>query len=438
MTARLRRRRTRRRDTESPAVSIAKGVTVLAVVGVFIYIGVSSYNGVPLRSYSTLYADVPNIGNLLQHDPVRMAGVQVGQVIGESTTPGGAARVKLQINPGTQVPVDTQVAIRANGLLGARYVQLVTGASTQALRSGATIAGPSTALSFGVPETLETLDTQTRGALGQMINGLGAGLLGHGDQLGQGLHLVSGAAARFTGLAQTLLADPASLARLLPSLDALMTPLDQSRGEISALLAPAARALSPLVAQRTAVRDTLEQAPTALASASTGLTEGERLLRAAGDLATSAAGTLPLLPRGLRDTTTVLRDSPTPLARATALLRVADPAVPAALQITASLSPVLDPLRAALQGLSPIVEYAGPRACDIENFGETMRSMTGFGGTGVGPIGPAMEFRAQLLPTPEALAPLAGLLPDHRNAYAPPCTYLSKPYPAVPPLVPLG
>jgi virulence factor Mce-like protein len=432
------RRPTRRRDTEPVGRSIVKSLVTLAFVGLFVWIGVSSYNGVPLRHYSSLYVNVPDVGNLIRHDPVRIAGVQVGQVFGESVTPAGGARVKLQIEPGVQLPVGTSVEVRANGLLGARYVQLTPGTSARLLTSGATIDGGPNALSFGVPETLNTLDAQTRGALGEMIDGLGSGLLGHGAQLNTGLHDVAGAAGRFTALAKSLLAQPGSVDRLLPSVDALVTPLNQVRGELVSMLSPAAQALEPLVTDRLQVRQILQQAPGALVSAQRGLGTGERLLAAAGSLATAAQQALPPLPGGLRETTFLLEHSPAPLRKATTLLRTAQPAIPAALQITSGLSPVLQPLGQALDGADPIIQYVAPRGCDLENFGAVMRSMTGFGGTGTGPVGPAMEFRAQLALGAEALDPLSHLAPAQHDAYPAPCRYVDKTYPDVPPLVNLA
>src|SRR5207253_997437 len=142
-----------------------------------------AYNGVPGRSYSTVYVEVPQIGNLLQHDQVRIAGVRVGQVERRSITPDGHTRLALQLEPGVSLPADTTVAIRASGLLGARYVQLVPGRSTRVLASGSTIRAPGSSITIGLPEALDTFDAQTRGALGSTLGELGTGLLGHGTQL---------------------------------------------------------------------------------------------------------------------------------------------------------------------------------------------------------------------------------------------------------------
>lgn len=423
------RRNTRRRDTESGRRSAAKGLLTLAAVGAVLYVGLTSYSGVPGRSYMTLYADVPAVGNLIGHDPVRIAGVRVGQVQHLGIGPTGRARVQLQLDSGVDIPADTDIKIRANGLLGARYVQLIPGLSRTLLRSGASLPGAADALTYGVPDALDALDAPTRAGLGGTVDGLGAGVLGHGESLNGAIDHVGAAAPRFTALMRALVARPGATARLAPALDRLMGTLDANRDGLTALLGPADRALRPLVQERAALRAALGQAPPALASATYGLGHGRRLLGAVDALARSADETLPTLPRGLRRATRLLRSSPPSLARGDALLQAAGPAIPAALKVTAALRPTLAPLDHLFADLEPVVKYVGPRACDIENFGVVMRSMTGFGGVGTGPLGPSMEFRAQVVPAPEALGPLSGVAAATKDAYSAPCKYLSKPYP---------
>ena len=430
----------RRRDTERPTRTLLKGLAVVAVVGAFGWLAVSAYNGVPGRSYSTVYVEVPQIGNLLQHDQVRIAGVRVGQVQSRSITPDGRTRLALQLEPGVAVPADSTVAIRASGLLGARYVQLVPGSSARMLHSGATIRASSTALTFGLPEALDTFDTQTRGALGSMVGQLGTGLLGHGTQLNDAVRLSGGQMHRFQQLADSILARPGAAARLLPSLDRGVAPLDSAREDLANLFDPASRALAPFVDQRAAVRAALAQAPATLDAANSGLTRGRRLLTAARALATAASRTLVQAPSGLTEATALLRESHVPLQRTAALLRTAGPAVPAALRITRSLSPLLAPLGQALDNLTPMVAHIGRYGCDVINFGAVFRSMTGFGGTGDGPGGPAMEFRLQAIPP--SVNQVTGTSEQSnlviRDGYPGPCKYLASPYSAAAPRIRAG
>ena len=80
----------RRRDTEPASRTLLKGLAVGAVFVAFGWLAVTAYNGVPGRHYTTVYADVSEVGNVLQHDQVRIAGVRVGQVQQRSIRPDGA------------------------------------------------------------------------------------------------------------------------------------------------------------------------------------------------------------------------------------------------------------------------------------------------------------------------------------------------------------
>jgi phospholipid/cholesterol/gamma-HCH transport system substrate-binding protein len=429
----LRNVRRRRRDTEPWMRTLLKGAAVTALLLAGGWIAVSAYNGVPGRRYSTLYVDVPQAGNLLQHDPVRIAGVRVGQVQAKAITPGGDVRLKLQIEPGVSLPAGTKVALRASGLLGARYVQLLPGHDARSLASGMTIRAPRKALTYGVPEALDTFDAQTRGALGATVRELGKGMVGNGIALNDALRVSSEQIVRFQQLAAAI--DRGAAQRLLPSLDSGMGALDAHRQELGELFGPAADALAPFTQERTAVRAVLTQAPPALAAATAGLADGRRLLGAVRALATQARRTLPSAPAGLERASGLLRASRVPLARTANLLRAAGPAVPAALRITGGASPVLSPLQRAVDDATPMLRRVAPYGCDIANFAAVFRSMTGLGGTGDGPNGPAMSFRLTAIPSsPDEAAGAAdrsGVVV--RDGYPAPCRYLDSAYPAVKP-----
>ena len=431
MSTPLRNSRRRRRDALPIRRVVGRALGVAIFLGVLLWIAVTAYNGVPLRSYRTMYLSVPETGNLLQHDQVRIAGVRVGQVRSTSIQPDGRARITVQLEPGTKVPAGTRVLIRANGLLGARYIQLIPGHSAQYLADGTTIQGGPHSLTYGVPEALDVFNQQTRGALGTTIRGLGTGLLGHGQGLNQTLHLAGQQIVPFQETVKTILSRPGAAARLLPSLDQLSTPLAAAAADYSQMFAPAAKALAPFADQRAATEATLARAPGALQAANAGLANGERLLAAVDQLSIQAARTLPTAPRGLKATTTLLRTSHEPLVQAAALLRAAKPAVPAAVRITSALNPILGPVDKGLATATPIATQVGPYGCNLENFGAVLRSLTGFGGLGDGPGGPSIAFRLIALPSvpTETLGvrDVTGMV--KRDSYYGPCKYLASKYP---------
>jgi virulence factor Mce-like protein len=415
---------------------VAWGLAAFAAVGVFVWIGANAFKGVPFRDYSHYYVSAPQVGNLLQADQVRIGGVRVGQVSSVSLGSDGRPRVRLQIEPGTALPADTEVRIRANGLLGARYVQLLPGSDKAPLAEGATIRGGQDALSFGVSDALDTLDAPTRRGVGQMAHGLGLGFAAQGENLNEAVRRAPDGVTGAKRLAGEIARDRPATQRLLPSLNSALQPLAAQRENIGELLGTAADALQPFAEKQPQVGQLLERAPSTLAVTDRALRTGRRLLVAVTGLATEAERTVPLAPTGLRRTAQLLRTSHEPLKRAASLLDDAGPAVPGALRVVTSVKPLLKPLQGTLAELRPMLDQSIPYGCDIENWGAVMRSMDGFGGvTDDGPVGPLGAFRAQAA-TVGAAGSLGiddglGLTP--RDTYPPPCKYLASEYPQLVP-----
>lgn len=433
-TRTLSSRRTRRYDAEPPRRVLGRGLAVSAVIAALAWLAASLYDGVPLRDYRFVQASVPRIGSLLAHDPVRLGGVRVGQVTAIDLGPRGATLLRLQLEPGTSVPADSTIRIRANGLLGARFVEIVPGRSTTELAAGGELVGDDSSLTFGATDALDTFDDETRGKLRPLLGELGDGLAGRGRDVNDAIRLGARDIEPTTELFRTLRSSSGALDRLLPSLQAGVEPLDGNRRELGALLRPAADAMRPLVAERDATRSSLAAAPSALSAAEGGLSAARPLLSAARTLARRARVVLPEAPGGLRAATALLSESHAPLSRAEDLLDRVEPTVPAVLRLTRAATPVLRPLADMLDDITPMVRTIAPYGCDIKNFGAVFRSMTGFGSRGGGgPGGPAMQFRLQAAsPLPQEAFSVEETNPLFvRDGYPEPCKYLAKPYPII-------
>lgn len=70
---------------------------------------------------------------------VRMAGILVGRVTGQTLTDNFRAKVTLQIDNGIQVPDDSAAIIETDGLLGAKYIELQPGGAEETLPPGGQI-----------------------------------------------------------------------------------------------------------------------------------------------------------------------------------------------------------------------------------------------------------------------------------------------------------
>ena len=90
---------------------------------------------------------------------MQIAGVKVGQVL-RTSTGNGRALVELQLTHVKPLPVDTQVLVRDNGLLGDRDVELVPGTSKKLLANGATVSGSASDYYPSLPDTLDLFDAE--------------------------------------------------------------------------------------------------------------------------------------------------------------------------------------------------------------------------------------------------------------------------------------
>lgn len=432
MTRRLARsRRTRRRDTAPVVPTAAAGALVIAVLAVLMWQALRVYNGVPGRAYATYYVSTPEVGNLLSHDQVRIAGARVGQVLDRDIDENGKPRIELQIEPGTELPSDTKVAVRGAGLLGARYVELIPGRSATPLDEGAEIVGDEGSFTYGVPEALDTFDKETRGALADTLGGLGQGFLGHGEKLNRGISAIATRDHLFGEFAREVLRRDGAAGRLVPALSAAASPLDANRKELVDTFSIGGDAVQPFIDKTSETRAALDEAGPAFAAVKPGLQAGTGLLTSLQGAAREATRVLPDAPAGFRATTALLDESRAPLTRVRPVLDQAEDAVPEALKLTAAVRPVLGPLDDLLDEASPTLRQVARYSCDVKNFAATMRSMTGYTQPGTGPLGSAQAFRLQLVApvSVDAFGVKDRAPRNKRDQVVAPCTFLAKPYP---------
>jgi phospholipid/cholesterol/gamma-HCH transport system substrate-binding protein len=117
-------------------LEISVGAFVAAGLAIVAYLAISLGN-VRLMSgdRTTIVARFSSIGDLRKSAPVRIAGVNVGQV-GKIQLTDYVARIELLIDSDVRIPSDTIASIRTSGLLGESFVSLSPGGSDRVLRDG--------------------------------------------------------------------------------------------------------------------------------------------------------------------------------------------------------------------------------------------------------------------------------------------------------------
>jgi phospholipid/cholesterol/gamma-HCH transport system substrate-binding protein len=96
----------------------------------------------------TVYASFENIGGLTERSKVTVAGVAVGRVVAiglDKDDFSGVVEMEIE-SEYDQFTTDTSAAILTAGLLGEKYIGLISGADDEFLESGATIYDTQSAL----------------------------------------------------------------------------------------------------------------------------------------------------------------------------------------------------------------------------------------------------------------------------------------------------
>ena len=133
----------------SPIRDLTVGLFVLAGLAALAYltfqVGGLSYK---VPGGFELYASFDDIGGLKERAPVKLSGVKVGQVDSVALDDLLRARVKLDLSPGLELPVDSAARILTSGVLGDQFIALEPGAEEDILRPGDEIEFTESALSI--------------------------------------------------------------------------------------------------------------------------------------------------------------------------------------------------------------------------------------------------------------------------------------------------
>jgi phospholipid/cholesterol/gamma-HCH transport system substrate-binding protein len=132
----------------SPIRDLTVGLFVLAGLAALAYltfqVGGISYK---VPGGFELYASFDDIGGLKERAPIKLSGVKVGQVESVALDDLLRARVKLDLDPSLELPVDTAARILTSGVLGDQFIALEPGAEEDILRPGDEIEFTESALS---------------------------------------------------------------------------------------------------------------------------------------------------------------------------------------------------------------------------------------------------------------------------------------------------
>lgn len=287
--------------------------------------------------------------------PVSVAGVPVGEV-SDVRLRGGRAVVSLSLDPARlpRVHADARATLVPITPLKNMEVDLDPGSRrARALRSGATIDASATSTTLDVDQVLQALDSDTRGALQQLIAAAERGTDGRGDALGAALADLGPTAAQLRRITGALGDRERTVRRLVRDLARVGARTAQESPRIRSALRDLEGTLRVVGDEAPALRAGLRGLPGTLADA-------RRAVDRTAALTDRATRTAEQLRPAVRRLPALARDGERLLARAEPVLRrdvrplvrTATPIVRAARPPVARLRTLTPPTRRTLDALA--------------------------------------------------------------------------------------
>ena len=103
--------------------------SLVLLVAISFCIKIFSSSGVKKTSTNgiVIFADFSNSEGIDAGSDVKIAGVKIGVVMEKTLSDTYKSKVKIGINKGIQIPIDSNAAVVSSGLLGGKYIEIRVG-----------------------------------------------------------------------------------------------------------------------------------------------------------------------------------------------------------------------------------------------------------------------------------------------------------------------
>jgi phospholipid/cholesterol/gamma-HCH transport system substrate-binding protein len=120
-------------------IETVMGAVVLVVAAVFLFFAYSTSQSRSGSGY-VVTAEFQRIDGIKEGSDVRISGIKVGSVVGQSLDPKTfLATLRMTIDPAFKLPDDSSAEIVSDGLLGSKYLSLTPGGSEKDIPVGGRI-----------------------------------------------------------------------------------------------------------------------------------------------------------------------------------------------------------------------------------------------------------------------------------------------------------
>ncbi|MCW2959598.1 MAG: hypothetical protein JWP18_2401 [Solirubrobacterales bacterium] len=400
-------------------MTAARGLAAGALLVVAVVAAVLLLRGGDLTEYELTFQ---NAGQLVKGDDVQVGGRRVGNVKEIKLANDNQARITIELE-GDFAPLHagTTAIIRATSLSGIanRYIALTPGPDNKPeLDEGSELTAASTTAPVDLDQLFNTLDTPTRKALQDVIQGSSTWYDNAGEDANKGTKYFNPALSTSSTLINELVGDQKAFTDLVVSSSKVVSAIAERRDDLSGLVTNANTTTAAIAAENQALEQalgllpgTLRQANTTFVNLRSTLDDLDVLVSASKpatkELAPFFAQLRPLVDDArptIRDLRQLIRrpgannDLIELLSKAPRLQKVARPAFANSITALRKTTPVLDFIR----------PYAPELAGWIRDFGQTTANYDANGHFArIQPMFNAFNFNSGVLtPSTEAARPL--------------------------------
>lgn len=239
----------------------AFGLFAIVVIG-----AIAIFRGVASNTPYELVVPLADANGLYPGSDVLVAGSRAGSVE-DITVQGTHALVKIRLDPAeSPVHSDATVALRPKSLLGEKYLALNPGSAGGVLDSGSTLRAGQVMVSTDLQDVVNTFDAPTRAKLQVLIDNLGPGVDGRGQDLNETFTTGRKDLDSLGTVAQTLGQRDQDLQTIIQALNQVLTELARSdrRSQLGVLIDNSNTLLANLAAQDATLKKALTETDAAL------------------------------------------------------------------------------------------------------------------------------------------------------------------------------
>jgi len=239
----------------------AVGALVLAVV----LIAALLLQGDPTHRY---YMEFETAGQLVKDDDVQVGGRRVGSIKAIDLTSANLARIEVEVTePFAPLHEGTTGVIRATSLSGVanRYIALTPGPNSSAkLAEDAVLRTDKTTTIVDLDQLFNTLDTDARKDLQNVVQGFATQIEGRSDEAGEAAEYFNPALSQTARLFRELTEDEGALSRFIVNSARTVTALAERRDDLADLVGNTNTTAAAIASEEQALGRTLELLPTTL------------------------------------------------------------------------------------------------------------------------------------------------------------------------------